>query len=89
MHRFGIPMKEAFICRPRVEQQLSLFSDLRKVPHQHAGKAFAEMMGITTCAALTEALRLVFSTLLAVLLCAMSVFIIGTAAVFTIGGGSA
>ncbi len=54
-----------------------------------AGKAFAEMMGITTCAALTEALRMVFSTLLAVLLCAMSVFIIGTAAVFTIGGGSA
>ena len=54
-----------------------------------AGKAFAEMMGIDICVALLDSLRLVFSTLLAVLLCAMSVFIISAAMFFTIGGEGA
>ncbi len=54
-----------------------------------AGKAFAEVMGITDCARLLEGLRMVFSTLLAVLLCVLAVFIIATAAAFTIGGEAA
>lgn len=53
------------------------------------GKSFAEVMGIDGCAALLDALGMVFSTLIAVLLCVMAVFIISTAAAFTIGGDGA
>lgn len=53
------------------------------------GKAVAEALGVDGCAKLLEAIGTVFSTLIAVLLCVMSVFIIGTAAAFTIGGDSA
>ncbi len=54
-----------------------------------AGKTLAEVMGLEGCAALLEALRMVFSTLIAVLLCVMAVFIISTAVAFTIGGDGA
>ena len=50
------------------------------------GKAVAEALGIDGCAKLLEAIGTVFSTMIAVLLCVMSVFIIATAAAFTIGG---
>ena len=50
------------------------------------GKAFAEVMGIDGCVRLLESIGMVFSTLIAVLLCVMAVFIISTAAAFTIGG---
>ena len=53
------------------------------------GKAVAEALGVDGCAKLLEAIGTVFSTLIAVLLCVMSVFIIATAAAFTIGGDSA
>ena len=49
------------------------------------GKAAAEVMGVDGCARLLDSLSAVFSTLIAVLLCVMSVFIISTAAAFTIG----
>ena len=51
------------------------------------GKAVAEALGVDGCAKLLEAIGTVFSTLIAILLCVMSVFIISTAAAFTIGGG--
>ena len=52
------------------------------------GKSAAEVMGVDGCAKLLEALGAVFSTLISVLLCVMSVFIISTAVAFTIGGDS-
>lgn len=52
------------------------------------GKALAEAMGIDDCARLLEALREVFSIIVAVLLCVMAVFLISTAAAFMIGGDS-
>ena len=52
------------------------------------GKALAEAMGVDGCARLLEALREVFSTIVAVLLSMMAVFIISTAAAFMVGGGS-
>lgn len=54
-----------------------------------AGRAFAEVMGVEGCVRLLESLGMVFSTLIAVLLCVMAVFIISTAAAFTIGGAGA
>lgn len=54
-----------------------------------AGKAFAEMMGLDGCSRLLEALGMVFSTMLAVLLCVMSALIIASAAAFAIGSDTA
>ena len=52
------------------------------------GKAVAEALGIAGCAQLLDALGTVFSTLIAVVCCALTVFIIATATAFTVGGGS-
>lgn len=49
-------------------------------------KATAEVMGLTQVYKLLESLSDVFSTLLAVLLCILAVYIISTALVLTIGG---
>lgn len=53
------------------------------------GKAAAEAMDVGGCVRVLEALTTVFSTLIAVLLCVMAVFIIASAAAFTFGGDSA
>ena len=50
------------------------------------GRALAEALGVDGCVRLLDALKEVFAALIAVLLCVMSVFIISTAAAFTIGG---
>jgi stage III sporulation protein AE len=52
------------------------------------GKTFAVMLGISQCAGLLEAIGAVFSAIIAVLFCVMTVFIISAAAAFTIGGGA-
>ena len=50
------------------------------------GKALAEVLGVSHCAKLLEALGTVFSTLTAVLLCVPAVLLIAAAAAFAIGG---
>lgn len=52
------------------------------------GRAVAEVMGLYQSARLLGGLSAVFSALLAVLLCMMAVFIISTAAAFSIGGAA-
>lgn len=52
------------------------------------GSSLAQAMGIDACARLLEALREVFSVLIAVLLCAMAVFTVCTAGAFVMGGGA-
>lgn len=52
------------------------------------GKATAEALSINQTAKLLENISTVFSTLLAIVLCIMSIYIISTAIVLIIGGGS-
>lgn len=52
------------------------------------GKATAEVLSINQTAKLLENISTVFSTLLAIVLCVMSIYIISTAIVLIIGGGS-
>lgn len=52
------------------------------------GKSTAEVMGLGQSASLLEGISSVFSVLIAVLLCVMTVFIISAAMVLVIGGGS-
>lgn len=51
------------------------------------GRATAEVMGLSQSAALLEGIGSVFSVLIAILLCVMTVYIISAAMVFLIGGG--
>lgn len=53
------------------------------------GKSTAEVLNISQTAKLLENISAVFSTLLAIVFCIMSIYIISTAVVLMIGGGSA
>ena len=52
------------------------------------GKSTAEVLNLNGPAKLLENISSVFSTLIAVLLCIMSIYILSTAAVIMLGGGS-
>lgn len=52
------------------------------------GKAAAEVMGLSQSAVLLEGIGSVFSVIIAVLLCVMTVYIISAAMIFTIGSGA-
>ncbi len=52
-----------------------------------AGKVLAEVLGVNQVKDLLESIGMVLSTLLAILLCIMSVYIISTALVLLMGGG--
>lgn len=51
------------------------------------GKSTAEVLNVSQVAKLLESITTVFSTLLAIVLCIMSIYIISTAIVLIIGGG--
>ena len=53
------------------------------------GRTLAETMGVDGCAGILESLNAVFSTLLAMALCVAAVFVIATAAAFTVGSDGA
>lgn len=52
------------------------------------GKSTAEVLSLNQCAKLLESVVTVFSTLLAIALCIMSVYIISTAIILIMGGGA-
>lgn len=52
------------------------------------GKSTAEVLNLTQCSKLLESVTTVFSTLLAIILCIMAVYIISTAIILITGGGA-
>ena len=52
------------------------------------GKAVAEALGIGGCAQVLDSLGTVFSTLIAVICCMLTVFIIAAATALTVGSGT-
>lgn len=52
------------------------------------GKSIADALGLSQCSRLLDSISFVFSTLLAIQLCIMSIYIISTAIILMMGGGS-